>query len=53
MSTITQGPREYPVRALLYVAELLDLAERVAYHFENTPHPIGDEARSLLRKVRD
>lgn len=32
--------------------ELLELAERVAYHFENQPHPIGDAARAVLARVR-
>jgi hypothetical protein len=32
--------------------ELFALAERVAYHFENQNHPIGDAARDLLKRVQ-
>lgn len=32
--------------------DLLELAERVAYHFENQHHPIGDAARAVLQRAR-
>jgi hypothetical protein len=40
------------VRAVNAHADLLALAERVAYHFENQDHPIGDAARDLLQRVQ-
>lgn len=35
-----------------FVVGAARLVERVAYHFENQPHPIGDAARALLAKGR-